>query len=148
MLEGDLSELTSQVIRSALCETVEQKLKTKNYRIKISSASKSGTNNFMGTVYRASYRKKDDIDNEQNPEHKMIIKVAPQQSTRREQFTARLTFLQEIYMYGTVSVFHFMKKAMQNQFNSLKNKKIKSNAFEMHVHTHTHRCFHIFENLK
>ena len=99
MLEGDVSEISSETIRS-LRETVEQELKTKNYRIVVSSASKAGTNNFMGTVYRASFNKQDEVDIEQ----KMIIKVAPLETARREQFTARPSFLQEMYMYGTVSI--------------------------------------------
>lgn len=99
MLEGDVSELSSEVIQSALFETAEQELKTKNYRIVISSASKAGTNNFMGTVYRATCIEKNETSNEL----KMIVKVAPQQSARREQFLARTSFLQEIYTYGTVS---------------------------------------------
>lgn len=103
MLEGDVSEISSETIRS-LHETVEQELKTKNYRITVSSASKAGTNNFMGTVYRASFSKQDEGDEEKNPEQKMIIKVAPLQSARREQFMARPSFLQEMYMYGTVSI--------------------------------------------
>lgn len=57
----------------------------------------------MGTVYRATFCKQGEIDNEKNPEQKLIVKVAPSSVTRREQFTARPSFLQEMYMYGTVS---------------------------------------------
>lgn len=103
MLEGDISEISSETIRS-LHETVEQELKTKKYRIVISSASKAGTNNFMGTVYRATFSKQDEDDKEKYPEQKMIIKVAPLQSARRDHFSARPAFLQEMYTYGTVSI--------------------------------------------
>lgn len=104
MLEGDYSEISSETIR-ALHETVENELKTKNYRIFISSASKAGTNNFMGTVFRATFCKQGKVDEETNPEQKMIVKVAPTSIARREQFTARPSFLQEMYMYGTVSIY-------------------------------------------
>lgn len=112
MLEGDISEISSETIR-ALHETVENELKTKNYRIVISSASKAGTNNFMGTVFRATFCKQGEVDNEKNPEKKMIVKVAPSSVARREQFTARPSFLQEMYMYGTVSKFIYEKRSKQ-----------------------------------
>lgn len=102
MLEGDIAEISGETIRS-LHETVEQELKTKNYRIIVSSASKAGSNNFMGTVYRASFSKQDELDSEKSREQKLIIKVTPVQSARREQFSARPAFLQEKYMYDTVS---------------------------------------------
>lgn len=113
MLEGDVSELSSETIR-ALRETVENELKSKNYRVVISSASKAGTNNFMGTVFRATFSKQDEANKENNPEHKMIVKVAPMQVSRREQFTARPSFLQEMYMYGTVSIYQFENKAIMD----------------------------------
>lgn len=117
MLEGDVSEISSQTIQS-LRETVEQELKTKKYRITMSSASKAGTNNFMGTVYRASFSKQDEADNDKNPEQKMIVKVAPLLIATREQFSARPSFLQEMYMYGTVSI--IVKKQCDYQFSSNK----------------------------
>lgn len=116
MLEGDYSEIPSETIR-ALHETVENELKTKNYRIVISLASKAGTNNFMGTIFRATYCKQGKVDQEKNPELKMIVKVAPTSVARREQFTARQSFLQEMYMYGTVSVSSTTNQAIPNYTN-------------------------------
>lgn len=52
-----LSKLPNDVIRSALCETVENKLKTKKYSINIDSALQTGESNFLGVVYRASFIK-------------------------------------------------------------------------------------------
>lgn len=104
MLEGDVSGISSQTIRS-LREFVEQELKAKNYRIIVSLASKAGANNFTGTIYRASFWKQqhDEVGNESNREQKMIIKVAPQQPEWRDQLSIRPTFLQEKYIYDTVS---------------------------------------------
>lgn len=78
----------------------------------------------MGTVYRASFSKQDEVDEEKNPEQKLIIKVAPLQSARREQFTARPSFLQEMYMYGTVSI-------MENKATILSEQQ----AFKVHLLT-------------
>lgn len=102
MSECDMSEIPSAVIRSALHESVVKKLKSKKYRIDISSASHAGANNFMGSIYRVSFSKEDDNEEEQNPIHKMIVKVSPQQLARREQFFSRASFLREIYMYEKV----------------------------------------------
>lgn len=103
MSDSDLSEITSEVIRGKLRETVEKKLKSKKYKIKVSSASQAGANNFMGTVYRVSFNEEDGNESEKNPTQKIILKVAPEHLARREQFFSRPSFLREIYMYEKVS---------------------------------------------
>ena len=103
MSNSDLSAITSEVIRSSLRETVEKKLKSKKYKISVSSASQAGANNFMGTVYRVSFNKEDGDESERNTIHKLIVKVAPVHLARREQFFSRPSFLREIYMYEKVS---------------------------------------------
>lgn len=103
MSDSDLSEISSEVIRAALREKVEKKLKSKKYKIKITSASQAGANNFMGTVHRVTFNKESENENEKVPVHKIILKVAPTHLARREQFFSRPSFLREIFMYEKVS---------------------------------------------
>ncbi|XP_031627330.1 uncharacterized protein LOC116343427 [Contarinia nasturtii] len=98
MEKSDLSQIPTQLIRDTICELIEAKLNTKNYEVTVSSASKEGENNFVGVVYRVSFNKTDDT----NSSSKLIVKVAPQNVTRRTQFRSRNLFLQEIYMYNEV----------------------------------------------
>lgn len=98
-----LSELPTDVIRTALAETIENKLKSKKYNVTVTSASKAGENNFIGVVYRVVFSKEDAIENEKNPTYKLILKVAPQNVARRAQFFSRNCFLREIYMYDEVN---------------------------------------------
>lgn len=109
MASSDLSTIESEVIREALRETVEDFLKTKDCEIHVSSASQAGANNFIGIVYRASFCKKGGNENGTHENgingvcpSKLILKAAPQSAARREKFTPRIPFLQEIYMYNEV----------------------------------------------
>lgn len=101
-----LIKLPNNVIRSALYETVEKKLNSKNYSISINSALQAGESNFLGVVYRASFKGKEEneCENENNksPVHKVIIKVAPLNPIRKR--FLRPGFLREIYMYNEVNV--------------------------------------------
>lgn len=111
MAEFQVSDIPSDVIRSALHDLVEKKLSSKNYEIVLSSASKSGANNFIGIVYRAKFGKKDtDSSIEKDPLHSLIVKVAPQQLGHRERFRVRPLFLREIYMYAKVSTIRRLKQ--------------------------------------
>lgn len=98
MAELDLSEIPNDVMRKALRETIEEKLKSKNYTVAISSASKAGENNFVGVIYRVSFSKVGE-----EGQNKLIFKVAPQNEVRRSQFVSRICFLREIYMYNEVN---------------------------------------------
>lgn len=93
-----LSEIPNDVLRAALCETIEKKLGSKKYEINVSSASKEGESNFVGIVQRVSFLK----EGENEPE-KLILKTSPQTEVRRDQFNSRALFLQEIYMYNEVN---------------------------------------------
>lgn len=75
MSDSDLSEIQSELIRSTIRESVEKKLKTKEYKIKVTSASQAGANNFMGTVHRLTFSKENENENGKNVVHKMIVKV-------------------------------------------------------------------------
>lgn len=102
MLEGDISEISSETIR-ALHEVAEHISKTKDYRITVSLASKAGADNFTGTIYRVSFRSHG--EDGKNREQKMFLKVASGQLEWRDQVSARQAYLQEKYMYGTVCSF-------------------------------------------
>lgn len=99
MADSDLSEISTDVIRTALRETIEKKLKSKDYKISLSSASKAGESNFVGIVHRVSFHK-----NGEDKQEKLILKAAPHTEARREQFNSRVLFLQEIYMYNEVNI--------------------------------------------
>lgn len=101
MVEMDLSEISSEVIRSILKNTVEKQLNSTDYKINLSSASQAGDNNFIGIVYRVSFNKTNDIEDGKFPS-KLILKVAPENVFRRAQFFSRASFLREIYMYEKV----------------------------------------------
>lgn len=103
MAEIETIEIPSKVIRLALHKIVENRLKSTNNRILVSLASKSGTNNFIGIVYRATFSKKNDRIEDENSTHTFIVKVAPQQLERRQRFQVRPLFLREIFMYEKVS---------------------------------------------
>lgn len=101
MFEGNLTEISSDVIRKALCETMEKQLKTNKYKLSVSSASKAGENNFIGIIYRVVFST-DNVENGKSSKLQLILKVAPQNTVRREQFLARPAFMREIYTYETV----------------------------------------------
>lgn len=103
MVESNLSEISSEVIRNAVVETVENKLKSKNHNIHVSSASQSGDANFIGIVYRVTFREEGGSENGKTPISKLILKVAPSNLARREQFFSRPCFLREIYLYNEVN---------------------------------------------
>lgn len=52
MAESNLSEIPCELVREAISELIENKLKSKKFDIFVSSASKEGENNFCGVVYR------------------------------------------------------------------------------------------------
>lgn len=99
MVESGLSEISSELIREMVEEFVENELNSKDYKIDVSSASQAGENNFIGVVYRVAFGKND----KSKSISKLILKVAPTNLARREQFISRPCFLREIYMYNEVS---------------------------------------------
>lgn len=131
MAQTDLSEITSEIIRKALFETIENKLNSKDYQIDLSFASKAGENNFIGIIYRVAFYEKEESSKEgekvENAEDrnvgekvnndekcspsKLILKVAPQNEARRAQFYASPAFSREIYTYDKVNCKLCEKKA-------------------------------------
>lgn len=92
------TEISSDLIKSALNDLVEEKLKTKEFEIKVDAGSKEG-DNFIGVVYRVTYWRKA----KPNEQSRLILKVSPQSQARRERFFSRPSFLREMFLYGEVS---------------------------------------------
>lgn len=104
MFESELSDISSELVRSVLCKTIENQLQSENYKMHVKSASQAGVNNFVGLVYRVYYEEEDEYDNEHSISSSLILKVAPRNAARRAQFPPRMSFLKEIYMYDVVSM--------------------------------------------
>lgn len=103
MVQTNLLEISSQLIHDALYETIESMLKTRNYKINLSLASKIGENNFVGIVYRVLIMNEDQA--KERSASNLILKLAPQNEAHRAQCCARPAFLREIHMYNKVPEF-------------------------------------------
>lgn len=99
MTDSALAEIPSDLIRSAVLETIEHQLNSKDFRIEVTSASKAGENNFIGIIYRISFTQLNDKNSTKN----VILKIAPQNVLRRSQFVVRPAFVREIYTYEKVN---------------------------------------------
>lgn len=103
---SSMSAIFSEVIRSALFDTIANQSKSKNVKIDVCSASTVGADNFTGIVYRVSFRKAEEVENEHmESSSNLILKVAPQNLARRSQFSVRPAFLREIFTYDKVHFF-------------------------------------------
>lgn len=96
MSASNFPDISSELIKSVLCDFIENELKLKNYKFDVKPASKSGVNNFVGIVYRV-YLKENESEGTS-----LILKTAPQNMARRTQFCSRLHFEREISMYNEV----------------------------------------------
>lgn len=103
MLES--SEISSELIHSALIKIIKNELHSDTFKLTVESASQAGDNNFIGIVYRVHFEEEneDTIDSEKRPTSSVILKVAPQNLARRNQFRSRSCFLREINLYDKVS---------------------------------------------
>lgn len=97
--KSDFSDSLTEVVRSALFETIEEQLKSKQYQIDVSSATKKGDYNFTGIIYRISIERK---DGKPTAPSSLILKCAPQNEARRVTFNAQAAFAREIYTYDKV----------------------------------------------
>lgn len=90
-------------IRKGVLDVFEEQLKSKDVEVSYALGSKKG-DNYIGIVYCATGKpKSQNNENENNNrELKLIVKVAPLNAVRREQFRSRLCFLREIKMYSDV----------------------------------------------
>lgn len=102
--ELDLSDIPSVLVRSALLETLEEHQKSKNYQVHLSSATKVGDHNFTGIIYRVSFNREDGAQNGEKTASSLILKIAPDNLARRNQFSARSAFVREIYTFDKVNM--------------------------------------------
>lgn len=113
MLDSELLNISSEIVRSVLTKAIGNQTQTEKVNVTIKSASKSGTNNFVGIVYRLFLGSDDDVDkkdeNGNTSPFSLILKIAPQNSARRNQFSTRKCFLREMYMYNEVRNFLFVQ---------------------------------------
>lgn len=99
--KSDFSDSLTEVVRSALIETIDEQLKSKHYQIDVSSATKKGDYNFTGIIYRISIKRE---DRKPAVPSSLILKCAPQNEARRVTFSAQVAFAREIYTYEKVSI--------------------------------------------
>lgn len=104
MPELELTDIPSELVRSVLYKTIKNHIPSKNIEISVKSASKAGTDNFNGIIYRVYFADKDDVNmnSENNLPLSLILKIAPDNVVRRNLFFSRACFLREIYMYDKV----------------------------------------------
>lgn len=95
----ELSDISSELVRSALRETIETLTNSTNDRVKI--VSKIITDNGAAIVCRISFTTTHE-DNNSTSSSSLILKVTPQNSTRRMLMSTRASFLREIFMYVEV----------------------------------------------
>lgn len=101
-IDANSSELLNDTIKSVLCEIAERCLDSSQYKIRLSSASKTGESNFIGIIYRATFNKEHTTENGNGPVQNLIVKVAPQDLIYRDTWFSRPCFLREIHMYNEV----------------------------------------------
>lgn len=103
-MKSDLAKIPSELVRSAVCETIETQLNTKNYQVSVSSATKATDYNFTGVIYRVTFSTENKAKKGKPTPSSIILKVAPQHLARRNQFNARPCFVREIYVYDEVNI--------------------------------------------
>lgn len=95
----------SEVVQTGLREVLTKELNSEKIDVNIEMGSKKG-DNFIGIVYRvnAKLSAENAAENENNNKSciDVILKVAPTNKTRREQFSSRECFLREMKMYEEV----------------------------------------------
>lgn len=101
MINSNLNEIPSAIIRDALAETIRKQVNSKQINIKISSAAQKGADNFMGIIYRIEFMAENETEHGSTFASKLILKVAPLNEASRDSDT-RVAFLRESYMYNKV----------------------------------------------
>lgn len=95
----ELSEIPSELVRSALHETIQSLTNSANDRIEITSISEIVAYNASAIIYRVSFTTKDESS---SPTSSLILKVSPQNLTRRALLYSRPCFLRDIFIHDEV----------------------------------------------
>ncbi|XP_031627331.1 uncharacterized protein LOC116343428 [Contarinia nasturtii] len=99
----EFSDISSKEIRSTLFKTIENALKTTNFKFSIIPASRADENNIVGIIYRVVFARNDEIEyGKYSIPRQLILKVAPRNAVHRIQFLTRPAFVREIYAYNKV----------------------------------------------
>lgn len=99
-----IEEIPNDLIKLDVRKVVEKLLDTKSVKIWIEPGSKKG-DNFIGIVYRILYGR---ANEEKDENSSFILKIAPQNLTRRKKFGLREFFTREIFMYSEVTFAGFV----------------------------------------
>lgn len=92
-------EVVSEKVSSFLFEAGEEKLKTKNFNIKIENVIKN-SDNFVGETYRVTFSvQKDDVATEE----RLVLKTASRNSKQSAWPLEKSFFSREKYVYESVS---------------------------------------------
>lgn len=104
MVKLDLKEISSELVRSVLCKTIQDELKSQHFNIELTPASNDGETNYVGILHRVSFWKEETAETgiRNSSARKLILKIAPEDLARRTRYIARPGFLREIYMYENV----------------------------------------------
>lgn len=104
MVKLDLKEISSELVRSVLCKTIQDELKSPHFNIELTPASNDGETNYVGILHRVSFWKEETAETgiRNSSARKLILKIAPEDLARRTRYIARPGFLREIYMYENV----------------------------------------------
>lgn len=106
-------------VKGVLFEVVEKILQTEKFKVRVEEGSKKGNfqlkknvicsndkrffifflagDNFLGIIYRIVFSTTDETRSSN-----LILKVAPIDETRRNQYHTRMCFLREMFMYEKV----------------------------------------------
>lgn len=95
----ELSEIPSELVRTALHETIKNLTNSVNDQIKIRSISEIVAYNASGNIYRISFTTKDESNDSTSS---LILKVTPQNLARRILLYTRPCFLREIFIHDEV----------------------------------------------
>lgn len=95
----ELFEIESELVRSALRETIKTLAKWENDQVEITSISKIVSNNVSGIVFRVSFASKSETTSSTSS---LILKAAPQNSARRTLMLSREMALREIFIHNEV----------------------------------------------
>ena len=105
MSHTELSEISSELVRSALDETIKTLTKSSNDGLAITS--EIILNNATTIVYRIHFTPTNDTNDSPSS---LILKVAPQNLARRALTFAGPRFLREIFLYDEVCKSYFFTR--------------------------------------
>lgn len=102
----ELYAIPSELVRSAVHETIQTLTNSKDDQIKITSISEIVAYNASGNVYRVSFTTNGDANSSPSS---LILKVSPQNMARRSLLYTRPCFLREMFIHDEVRIYSHKK---------------------------------------